>query len=61
MRTLNQLAAMLQDVNITTVARKTGLNWITVNRIKEGSAINPNHRTVELLNEYFNNKEVPEK
>lgn len=56
MRSLKQLSAMLQDMNIRAVSRELGLNWRTVNKIKDMNG-NPYIKTVEALNEYFDKKE----
>lgn len=56
MRSVKQLSAMLQDMNIRAVARESNLNWRTVNEIKEGRG-NPYSKTVEILNDYFDRKE----
>ena len=57
MLTLEQIKTILQDRNISKVARNCNLNITTVWKIKRGVAGNVGYETVEKLSDYLEKNE----
>ena len=53
MKELSEIVELLSDRNLSHVARKTGLSYMTVWRVKEGRAINICYDTLSRLSDYF--------
>ena len=52
MLTKEEIKARLEDRSATFVAKKLGLNFATVNRVKSGTG-NPTYTTLVKLSEYL--------
>ena len=53
---LNRMREMLEDRNISSVARNTGINIVTLSRIKNGTT-DPKYSTMEKLSNYLEEKD----
>lgn len=53
MKTLEQIAAWLQNKNLTFIAKDAGINYIFVWRAKNMALKNPNYVTVKKLSDYI--------
>lgn len=53
MLTIEMIRDMLQDRNLSTVAKNTGLSRQTVSGIANGTAQKPSYDTVKILSDYL--------
>lgn len=51
---IEHLRELLQDRRIDIVAEKTGISYMTIVKLRNGSLTNPTYRVIEALENYFN-------
>lgn len=56
MLTLDQIVSGLEDRNLKIVSEKSGVNYLTVTKIANGSQTNPQYRTLKALSDYLEGK-----
>lgn len=51
--TLEQIREALKDRNLKEVARRTGIHYVTLSKIRSGAHDNPRYKTTQKLVEYL--------